>query len=92
MAKYLLTGGAGFIGSNIAERLLNDGDQVRVIDNFSTGCRENIADFLDRIELIEGDICKMDDVSRAWITCCTSPPGRLFPRRLQILARATRQT
>jgi len=65
MAKYLLTGGAGFIGSNIAERLLNDGDEVRVIDNFSTGCRENIADFLDRIELIEGDICKTDDVSKA---------------------------
>jgi len=65
MAKYLLTGGAGFIGSNIAERLLNDGEQVRVIDNFSTGRRENIADFLDRIELIEGDICKMDDVSKA---------------------------
>jgi len=65
MAKYLLTGGAGFIGSNIAEYLVDDGEEVRIIDNFSTGRRENIAEFLDRIELIEGDICKMDDITRA---------------------------
>ncbi|MCD6100328.1 MAG: SDR family oxidoreductase [Candidatus Marinimicrobia bacterium] len=53
---YLITGGAGFIGSNIVEELLKRGEKVRVLDNFSTGKRENILPFLDRIELIEGDI------------------------------------
>ena len=53
---YLVTGGAGFIGSNIVEELLKRGEKVRVLDNFSTGKRENILPFLDRIELIEGDI------------------------------------
>lgn len=56
MATYLVTGGAGFIGSNIVEELLKQGQKVRVLDNFSTGKRENILPFLDKIELIEGDI------------------------------------
>jgi UDP-glucose 4-epimerase len=43
MAKYLVTGGAGFIGSHIAERLLKDGHFVRVLDNFSSGKHENLA-------------------------------------------------
>ena len=42
MAKVLVTGGVGFIGSNIVEELLRRGETVRVIDNFSTGCRENL--------------------------------------------------
>jgi UDP-glucose 4-epimerase len=50
------TGGACFIGSNIVERLVKNGENVRIIDNFSTGKRENIAPFADKIELIEGDI------------------------------------
>ncbi len=54
--KFLVTGGAGFIGSNIVEALLADGNQVRVLDNFSTGFRENIEPFLGDIELINGDI------------------------------------
>ena len=56
MSFYLVTGGAGFIGSNIVEELLNRGATVRVLDNFLTGKRENIASFLDKIDLIEGDI------------------------------------
>lgn len=56
MNTYLVTGGAGFIGSNIVEELLKRGQKVRVLDNFCTGKRENILPFLDRIELIEGDI------------------------------------
>lgn len=54
--KYLVTGGAGFIGSNIVAELLSRGHQVRVLDNFATGRRENITSFLDKIELFEGDI------------------------------------
>jgi len=65
MAKFLLTGGAGFIGSNIAQRLLRDGHAVRIIDNFTTGRRENLAEFENQIELIEGDICKTADINRA---------------------------
>ncbi|OGW85333.1 MAG: Vi polysaccharide biosynthesis protein VipB/TviC [Omnitrophica bacterium RIFCSPLOWO2_01_FULL_45_10] len=56
MPLYLVTGGAGFIGSNIVEELVRRGEKVRVLDNFITGKRENIEPFLDRIELIEGDI------------------------------------
>ncbi|HUN80271.1 MAG TPA: SDR family oxidoreductase [Phycisphaerae bacterium] len=53
---YLVTGGAGFIGSHLAEKLSAQGARVRVLDNFSTGKRENLANFLERIELMEGDI------------------------------------
>jgi UDP-glucose 4-epimerase len=62
MAVYLVTGGAGFIGSNIVARLVKERHKVRVIDNFSTGKRENIASFLNDIELIEGDIVDIDIV------------------------------
>jgi UDP-N-acetylglucosamine/UDP-N-acetyl-alpha-D-glucosaminouronate 4-epimerase len=56
MGLYLVTGGAGFIGSSIARGLIARGDGVRIIDNFSTGKRENLADIASRIELLEGDI------------------------------------
>jgi len=56
MANYLVTGGAGFIGSNIVEELVRRGQKVRVLDNFITGQMENIRPFLDKIELIKGDI------------------------------------
>lgn len=54
--NFLVTGGAGFIGSNIVEELLKRGYTVRVLDNFSTGKRENLKQFNKDIELIEGDI------------------------------------
>ncbi len=57
MANFLVTGGGGFIGSNIVEAMLARGDSVRVLDNFATGRRENLEPMLDRIELIEGDLC-----------------------------------
>lgn len=63
--NYLITGGAGFIGSNIAQRLVADGQKVRILDNFSSGTRENLAAFADKIELIEGDIRDRETVSRA---------------------------
>jgi len=56
MSNYLVTGGAGFIGSNIVEELVRHGHSVRVLDNFATGRRENVAPFLDKIDLIDGDI------------------------------------
>lgn len=56
--RYLVTGGAGFIGSNIAETLLNRGDEVVVLDNLSTGKRENIEPFFstDRFTFVEGSV------------------------------------
>jgi len=54
--SYLVTGGAGFIGSHIAEALVKRGDRVRVLDNLITGRRENLSPIADRIEFIEGDI------------------------------------
>jgi len=54
--KILVTGGAGFIGSNLVGGLLKRNYTVRIMDNFSTGKRENIKDFIKDIELIEGDI------------------------------------
>lgn len=56
MAKYLVTGGAGFIGSHIVRRLVARGDQVSVVDNFLTGSRDALSDLVDSIELVEGDI------------------------------------
>ena len=58
MAIYLVTGGAGFIGSNIVKDLLSRGEQVRVLDNFATGKRENLFPFKDNpnLEVFEGDL------------------------------------
>lgn len=53
--RALVTGGAGFIGSNICAALVRDGDDVRVVDNFSSGYRQNLA-LLEGVEVIEGDI------------------------------------
>lgn len=60
--RYLVTGGAGFIGSNLVERLLEEGHQVRVIDNLSTGKIENLQPFLDKIEFVHGDIRYLNTV------------------------------
>lgn len=65
--RVLVTGGAGFIGSNLVELLLKNENMVRVLDNFSTGKRENLASFLNNpaFELVEGDI-------RDYDTCLTA--------------------
>jgi UDP-glucose 4-epimerase len=61
----LVTGGGGFIGSHLVERLCGDGYRVRVLDNFSTGRRENLLSLIDDIELVEGDIQSYERVHRA---------------------------
>ena len=61
---YLVTGGAGFIGSHISDRLLADGHRVRILDNFSTGKHENIPASAD-VEVIEGDVGDYDTVRAA---------------------------
>lgn len=63
--RFLVTGGAGFIGSNIVEELLKRGYEVRVLDNFATGKRENLKAFEKNIELIEGDIRSFHIVQKA---------------------------
>lgn len=69
MAKYLVTGGAGFIGCNLARFLLDKGCDVVVLDNFSTGKRENLTGIADRVELIEGDIRQPEALDRAIAGC-----------------------
>jgi UDP-glucose 4-epimerase len=65
MKRALVTGGAGFIGSHLAEGLLARGWQVRVLDNFATGKRENIKHLSDKIELLEGDVRNLTTVHTA---------------------------
>ena len=62
---YLVTGGAGFIGSNIVEELVKRGEKVRVIDDLSTGKEENMASFMDKVEFYKGDIRSADDAGKA---------------------------
>jgi nucleoside-diphosphate-sugar epimerase len=64
MTKYLVTGGAGFIGSNICKRLVAERCSVRVVDNLLTGKRANLAPIMDKIEFIEADM-GAPDVARA---------------------------
>ncbi len=71
MANFLITGGAGFIGSNLAQALLNRGDNVRVLDNFSTGKRENLdfpglpRNLVANLEVMEGDIADLSTCHKA---------------------------
>src|SRR5262252_5249748 len=65
MARYLITGIAGFIGSSIARALLAQGEQVRGVDNLSTGRRENITEILDRIDFREADLLDMEAMKKA---------------------------
>ena len=65
MALHLVTGGAGFIGSHIAEELLRQGEKVRIIDDLSTGKRENVEVLPGDVEFIEGDVADEAAVTRA---------------------------
>src|SRR5512143_2642255 len=63
--RALVTGGAGFIGSHIVEELIKRGDDVRVLDNFSSGKRENLENLAARPEIIAGDLRDADTVASA---------------------------
>ncbi len=65
MARYLVTGGAGFIGSHVVERLVADGHQVRVLDDLSSGRLENLAEVRDRVDFQKGDIRDRKAVAKA---------------------------
>lgn len=65
MATYLVTGGAGFIGSNLVHELIRRGEHVRVLDNFSTGRRENLLSLDGKIEVIQGDLGEPAAVKKA---------------------------
>ncbi len=69
MPKYLVTGGAGFIGCNLVRSLLEGQDEVVVLDDFSTGKRENLTDIADRIELYEDDIRDVSAIKKAADGC-----------------------
>ena len=58
--KYIVTGGAGFIGSNIVKKLVSRGDNVTVIDNLNTGKEENLASIRDKIVFLKDDILNVD--------------------------------
>jgi len=64
MEKFLVTGGAGFIGSNICKKLVSQGCSVRVVDNLLTGKKSNLADIIDKIEFIQADMGD-EDVARS---------------------------
>lgn len=65
MRTFLVTGGAGFIGSHIVEALVRRGDRVRVLDNLSTGFRSNLEPFGDAVQLVEADLVDAEAVARA---------------------------
>jgi len=65
VSRVLVTGGAGFIGSNLAAALLERGDEVRVLDNFSTGSRANLASLGREVEVVEGDLRSYERVHTA---------------------------
>ncbi len=65
MSSFLVTGGAGFIGSHIVERLLDEGHSVRVLDNFCSGKMENINHLIGKLDLVRGDLCDFDLVRKS---------------------------
>ena len=62
---YLITGGAGFIGSNLAQALVRDGERVRIFDNLSSGTLDNLGPVRDQVEIVEGDLRDEAAVRRA---------------------------
>lgn len=89
MAKYLVTGGAGFIGSHIVRELVRRGHKVKVIDNLSTGKIENLQDVINKIKFIKGDICNLKLLEKEFkgidfilhqAASCSVPDSIKFPK------------
>ena len=78
MKRILITGGAGFVGSHLCERLLNENNEVLCLDNYFTGNKRNIENFLDNInfELIRHDICEpyYAEVDEIYNLACPASP------------------
>jgi UDP-glucuronate decarboxylase len=76
--RVLVTGGAGFIGSHLSDRLLADGHQVVCLDNFFTGRRENIEHLLDHptFEVLRHDVCEplFTEVDQIYNLACPASP------------------
>ncbi len=86
MATYLITGGAGFIGSHLVRRLVARNEDVRVLDNFLTGSRKNLSGVMDSIDLIEGDIrdaALMHEVMRGVRYCLHQAALPSVPRSIE---------
>jgi UDP-glucose 4-epimerase len=77
--RILITGGGGFIGSHLVDHFLAGGHDVRVLDNFATGRRENLVHVLDDVELIEGDIQSYERVHNAVRDCEVVPHQAALP-------------
>ena len=69
MARYLVTGGAGFIGSSLVAGLLARGDSATILDNFSSGRESNLASLKGDFDVVRGDICVASDVAKALKDC-----------------------
>ena len=67
--KYLITGGSGFIGSHLAERLISDGNQIVVLDNYSSSKKSNLNSILDKVQIVEGSILDKSLVNKLVSDC-----------------------
>ena len=78
MAKYLVTGGAGFLGSNIVASLVANGDKVIIYDNFSTGSKKNVQDYKQtEVRVVEGDVREATCPGQSRATDPPRPLGRV---------------
>ena len=67
--RYLVTGGAGFIGSHLVEKLVDTNNQVTIIDNFSTGNAKNIANIEKKITIVQSDISSQSTIDKLVSEC-----------------------
>jgi dTDP-D-glucose 4,6-dehydratase len=86
--KVLVTGGEGFIGSNLARALVQRGDDVCTLDNFSTGNRGNLVELAGNVEIVEGELRSYERVMgarrREAPAGCITKKGREAPDRMQL--------
>ncbi len=62
MSVYVITGGAGFIGSHVAQELISHGESVRILDDFSTGRADNLREVRDQVSICEGSVCELEQI------------------------------